>query len=211
MNEVIGGQDFDEDKDPFLCDWKRVRGLIEHEDDLIDQRTRWLTTINAVLFAGFYTIPGAHVDDDLKLFASWALPAIGLIVSIAAKIAISQAMRQLKRAAEWWDERKKSDPRNSAKSPDDALDLRHPPIVGLSGTGQWSHDFMIADVLPATAISLWILMLAGQLWKFLQLKPSLPQLTIWQWILVVVGLALIYWAWSKVLKKWSAERKATPS
>lgn len=207
MSEDTGSQVFDEYKDPFISDWKRVRGLIEHEDDLIDQRTRWLTTITAFLFAGFYTIPGADVDEDLKLFASWALPAIGLIVSLAAKIAIGAAMRQLKRIAEWWSERKKSDPRNLAVSPDDVQDLRHPPIVGLSGAGQWSHDFMIADVLPATAISLWILVLVGQLWKFLQLKPSIPQLTVWQWILVVIGVALLFWVWSKLLKSLSAERK----
>jgi len=206
---------FNEYEDPFIVDWKRVRGLIEHEDDLIDQRTRWLTLINTFLFAGFYTIAAAtSIDPDLKLFASWALPGIGLVVSVAAKIAIGEAMRQLKESAEWWRVRKKSDPRNFPDSPDDAKNLRNPPIVGIRRSGLWSHDFLIADVLPATAISLWILVFLGEAWKYPQPWKYLqekPQLAYWQWMLVVIALVLLYWLWSMTIRSVRERSRTGPA
>jgi hypothetical protein len=183
---------FDCVNDAIMRDWNRVRALIEHEDNLIDQRTGWLLTINAFLLSGFFIAQSGSLDDDLKGIVKWSIPIIGIVVSSAVKIAISAAVRQLKTIVKWWQIRKSSDPHNFSASPDDSQNLRHPPIVGFAEAGHLPHDFMISEILPSTIISIWICILIGLSNRFIELQQTLS-LPIWAWAIIFVVLIVPVW------------------
>lgn len=187
---------FDEYKDPFLADWKRVREQIAHEDELIHQRTTWLITINAFLFGGFFLSQKGDAVDEFKTLAdyfSWLIPLVGVALSWAAQVGIEAAMRQVKLISNWWIQRKRMDPRNYSIDPDDANNVRHPQLIGLA-SGKWlDHDFMISKTIPWGLIVSWILVLAGIVRESIVMEWSLS-LPVWAWAIVLILLfALLRW------------------
>jgi hypothetical protein len=120
---------FDEFKDPLITDWKRVRSCIEREDDLIDQRLRWLLTSQGFLFTAFAAalaaITSEKVDPKTQLLAqlligSLAIMALAICLMVYSKI--SAAEDHLSRLRRYWKWRCQSDPDFD----------RHPPIMGWS-------------------------------------------------------------------------------
>src|SRR4030095_9944176 len=151
--EIPAKPEFDERTDRFICDWKRARELIQHEDNLINHRTQWLSAINGFLLAGYFVSQSAvNIDADLKQFSKFGIPLVGLVISFAVKIALSAAMLQRGETVAWGHRRKAFDPSNLPESPDDCKNFRHPQIVGFKSRRGWSHDFMIVDVLSLTII-----------------------------------------------------------
>ena len=53
---------FDEFKDRNITDWKRVRGALEHENLLIDQRFTWLLVTQGFLFTATGAIYKSYID-----------------------------------------------------------------------------------------------------------------------------------------------------
>ncbi len=183
---------FDGGSDAVMCDWNRVRGLIEHEDDLIDQRMDWLLTINGFLLSAFLVAQPSDLNADLKTVIKWSIPVVGLIVSFAIKVTIGAAVRQIRTVVKWWQVRLSNDPRNVLACLDASVNPSHPPIVGLADAGHLSHDFMIAGILPVTIISIWIgllILLPSQFDKVKQVS-SLPG-----WALVVISVLCLVYVW----------------
>ncbi len=118
---------FDEFKDPLITDWKRVRSCIEREDDLIDQRLRWLLTSQGFLFTAFAAalaaITSEKVDPKTQLLAQLligALAIMALLICLMVYSKISAAEVHLERLRQYWKKRGQSDPDFQ----------RHPPIMG---------------------------------------------------------------------------------
>lgn len=146
---------FDEFHDQFITDWKRVRGLIEHEDELINQRTNWLLSTNAFLFAAFVISLKEHET------LTPLIPVAGMLISTCIMIAIRAATKQLARAEAWWARRKQSDPRNHLDDANDEKNLRHPQIAGFREEGEFSHDFIISTLLPSLFSATWAMIFAN--------------------------------------------------
>lgn len=182
---------FEELNNPFITDWKRVRGQIEHEDDLINQRITWLITTNAFLFAAFFLSQKKDsVDSFLSLakYFSVAIPIIGILFSVTYLTAIDAAMSQIKLINEWWKERKKSDPRNYKDDADDEFNLRHPQLIGTSSGERFDHNFMISKVIPSGMIFAWVVIITGVAVDFLRSQFSI-NLPVWVWL--VLGGSLL--------------------
>jgi hypothetical protein len=207
--EIPVKPEFDERTDRFISDWKRVRELIQHEDNLVNHRTQWLAAINAFLLTGYFVSQSAvSIDADLKLFSKFGIPLIGLIVSFAVKIALSAAMLQQREIVTWWGRRKAHDPSNLPESPDDSKNLRHPQIVGLTSRGGWSHDFMIVDVLPSTVISVWVFMFLGASMQALKGMQSFT-LPVWGWVTLIVGIAAVSPMWLQIVGRTIKSKRST--
>ncbi len=124
---------FDEFKDPLISQWKRIRSCIEREDDLIDQRLRWLLTSQGFLFAAFAATLAASLNplasDVVRDFAQLVVGALALIailicVFVWTKIRTAEAhLRRLKKY--WFDLCGSKTTRN-----------QHPPIMG------WTYGFL---------------------------------------------------------------------
>jgi hypothetical protein len=119
---------WDEFKDPQISDWKRVRGVIEHENGLVNNRITWLLASHGFLF----TILGLSANNELvascfrdprippvkgALVAAAAvcnaykfsvlplLMLLGLVISLIIAITISHAEKQVRAMDTWWDRR----------------------------------------------------------------------------------------------------------
>jgi len=105
-----------------------VRGLIEHEDALINQRITWLITTNAFLFTGYFLSqkPGSSQNfTELSGYLIWLIPLIGVVMSYTIKSGIEAAIMQVRAANEWWAWRKAIEPDNYPESLDDSSLLSH--------------------------------------------------------------------------------------
>ncbi|MFM9110337.1 MAG: hypothetical protein ACKOPN_07060, partial [Prochlorococcaceae cyanobacterium] len=118
---------WDEFKDPQIVDWKRVRGVIEHENALVNNRITWLLASHGFLF----TLLGLSANNSLVascfrdrsvpikdgLVASVAmcnaymfnglplLMLLGLAISLIIAITISHAEQQVRAMDSWWHRR----------------------------------------------------------------------------------------------------------
>jgi hypothetical protein len=141
---------WEESKDPLICDWKRVRRQIEHEDTLINHRMTWLWTSNSlflVSMAGIlHAIPAGATTTVSALLVVTAifLPVAAAVACLSLMRAIKAAMAQIGTLCRWWDDRVKlagSDPKS------------HPPLIGLDS--QVAYRFFVAVVVPAVMALFW--------------------------------------------------------
>ncbi len=73
------------------------RGLIEHEDDLINQRVTWNLVAQGFLFVAFATIFSSNTLQPIqKIVSNIAIAVFGLIMSIVACLGIYAAMAALR-------------------------------------------------------------------------------------------------------------------
>jgi len=194
------------EKDSVIKDWNRVRALIEHEDDLIHQRTTWLITSNAFLFTGYFLSQGSvktENSSELTNYLIWLIPLISIVLSYTIKAGIEAAMSQIKTTNGWWEWRKSLDMSNYEISTDDALCLKHPRLTGITPDKFFDHDFMISKAIPWTLILSWIFILAGLFWK--TINANLPIVfPIWGWGvlgLITTLLPFLVGRWTKLSSK----------
>jgi hypothetical protein len=155
MNEKKEAE-FDEFQDEYITDWKRARNLIEHEYELIHQRTTWLLITNAFLFTAFIIF-----IDNYKVYAI-LISVAGILISTCIMVAIRAAMRQLTRTEKWWVWRKQSDPRNYPDDGNDGNNLRHPQITEFREDGELlSRNFITSTFLPSLISATWAAMLVS--------------------------------------------------
>lgn len=183
--------DFNEFTDPFVADWKRVRSLIEHEDELINQRTTWLLSVNAFLFTSFFLSHKSDTTPDLAQLSTWLsliIPLAGVSMSYAIMTGIVAAVNQLKRTENWWLWRSQLDPRNYKICADDCDNNRHPQIVGFREKGKISHDFMITKALSGLIIVVWLALLVAFFRRALSAEIPMPTWTI---IFAIMALFIV--------------------
>jgi len=94
----------------------RLRGMIQHETELVNHRMTWFLTAQAVLFAAL----GVVWEKDLLIQLTLAL--VGLVVGVSFHVGIRAAIRAVQHLEQCWLEKCRSlqiDPRDE------------PPINGL--------------------------------------------------------------------------------
>jgi hypothetical protein len=147
---------FDGSQDAYITDWKRARKLIEHQYQLIHQRTTWLLTTNAFLFTAFLIL-----IDNFKVHAI-LISVAGILISTCLMAAIRAAMGQLTSTEKWWAWRKQSDPRNYPEDGSDEKNLRHPQISECREYGGvLSRNFVTTAVLPSLISATWAALLVA--------------------------------------------------
>lgn len=95
---------WDEFHDDEIVDWKRIRALIEHENQLINHRMTWLLLLQAALFSVTESslirmLKEGRTDDTIVI-----MPAalIGFLVSLFITLTISQAEKLIHESVSWW-------------------------------------------------------------------------------------------------------------
>lgn len=187
---------FDEFKDPLITDWKRVRSCIEREDDLIDQRLRWLLTSQGFLFTAFAAalaaISSEKVDPKTQLLAqlligSLAIMALAICLMVYSKISAAEV--HLDRLRRYWKRRCQSDPDFD----------RHPPIMG------WSH-MRLDRWMPFRSMPLffglgWILFISFALGMDFFLAHARELGRYFLWAAAVMAVIFVSFALGRLSKK----------
>ncbi len=101
---------FDEFKDRYFADWKRVREMVQHEDALINNRMTWMLSANAFLFVSFYSLltlrdnPAFESENDTRLLMVLIVLVclIGMRVCWHVRHTLGLAYRQISQARLWW-------------------------------------------------------------------------------------------------------------
>jgi hypothetical protein len=122
-----------------------VRTMIHRENEVINHRVTWLTTVQALLFAALsiaWDKPGVRGYCIL-------LCALGISMSVISLIVLTSASLAMKRLWEWWDAHKPSD-----YDGPDVIGLRPPEWKLLHYFGPWC--FMPISFTAAWAIVLWL-------------------------------------------------------
>jgi len=115
--------DWNEQNDPEIVDWKRVRSSIEHENTLTTARFSWLLTSQGFLLGGFVLLFQGLAKADGNWTPKFQVVLAGLaLAGILMSVLLSRGLRaahdQHKRLEHWWKNRPKDD------------EGRHPPICG---------------------------------------------------------------------------------
>lgn len=106
-----------------------VRTMIHRENEVINHRVTWLTTVQALLFTGLSIVwdkPSARTYSIL-------LCILGIAISVIAFVAVTSASLAMKRLWEWWDANKPAD-----YAGPDVIGLRPPKPKILHYFGPWS-------------------------------------------------------------------------
>jgi hypothetical protein len=99
---------YDESKDKEMADWKRVRGSIEHENTLVNNRLTWLLLSQAALFTAFAAIY-EHQDEAERTILTIIISLIGIVTCYDIYRVIGDAQKQLVHLGKWWDQTYKND------------------------------------------------------------------------------------------------------
>lgn len=117
-----------------------VRSMIQQENELINQRLSWLTTVQGLLFTalGFsWEKTGAHRLVNVLIF-------LGVAISVIVLQAITFATMAMWRLHHWWEQNKPA----SYKGPD-IIGLPPPKIITAKYIGAWSF-------IPLLFIIAWV-------------------------------------------------------
>lgn len=181
--EEVLSPKFNEFESHFITDWKRVRSQIEHEDNLVNHRITWLLASNAFLLTG-YVLAIANLKEELLVEAKellrlclYAIPIVGVFISIVIIQTVSQAFGQINILASWWE-----------REIGDSLD--HPRLIGgnqFHGEKGWLGFFFYTTLwIPLMLICLWFFLL------YLVTKNLVPLVPPELWLLVGIGLLTIF-------------------
>ncbi len=133
---------WDEYHDDEIVDWKRVRALIEHENQLINHRITWLLALQAALV----TLTGSNLVSLLKegraedVFSIMPVALIGFLVSLFITLALSQAERLIHETVEWWHDTRLAGSRPSS-------DKYHPSLFPSLDWVSHSHKYAVLGLL----------------------------------------------------------------
>ncbi len=126
-------------QDDQIVDWKRIRAVIEHENQLINHRITWLLVLQGALI----TWSGKLIAQVLgleqcgpnqscpQLGSLLPVALFGSLVSIFISITLSQAEKLIQEAVEWWKDRVEGD----------ASKGFHPPLFPPADWVSYSHKY----------------------------------------------------------------------
>ena len=103
-------------------DWRRVRTAIEHENQLMNHRMKWLLASQAFLFA-LMSLMSKSIASEGQEWTEYAifyklLCCFGILISIYFVTGLRSSEAQHESLRKWWEER----PKQNAD--------KHPPICG---------------------------------------------------------------------------------
>ena len=82
-----------------------IRSMIDRENDLINHRITWLTTIQGLLFASL----GFAWDKHQTTVLIFVFCCLGIAISIIQLVALISATRAICGLSEWWEAHKPND------------------------------------------------------------------------------------------------------
>jgi hypothetical protein len=138
--------------------YKTFRAYLEHEDDLINQRSTWHLLIQGFLFATFGALgewtpqPDRYLYDH-RFFIVGIVAAMGLSIALSARRSISAADRSLTSLRDKWD-----DAKIAAKIPA-ALDDAFPPLAGGGSDHALQWGKLPALIIPVIIAIAWAILL----------------------------------------------------
>jgi hypothetical protein len=167
MRKLPNYEGWDEFHDDEIVNWKRIRSVIQHENELTHHRITWLLSSQAFLFAAFVTtlngISEKVTKDCTVTEWIWAyklilvgLAFIGICVSFFLWRTLRDADIELNKLHAWWNSFIIDSTENLSDTdkplPDNSLE-RHPPIGaglirGLSFRDPPHSIFSILFVIP---------------------------------------------------------------
>lgn len=98
-------------------DWELVRSIIEHENNLVNNRITWLLTTQGFLFTAlillFRTLKTSE-ESNAPLsfqnnFLEFSIPIFGIAISIFVRIGLWEATKQIYSVDNWWHKKYFSD------------------------------------------------------------------------------------------------------
>lgn len=116
-----------------------IRRMIEHENQLRNNRLTWFITVQSLLFAGLGL---AWDSQPIGLIMIFCL--LGIVVAVSAFFALRLNERAFVELHAWWEK--------------ELSDYLGPPKVGYYDGGGWSLERMLRpwEILPWVFISAWI-------------------------------------------------------
>jgi hypothetical protein len=167
MSKLPIDKDWDEFHDDEFVNWKRIRSVIQHENELTHHRITWLLSSQAFLFAAFVTTLNGisqKLPENCEVLGwIWAyklilvgLAFIGIGVSFFLWRTLRDADIELNKLHAWWNsfiiDRTENLLDKDKPLPDNSLE-RHPPIGaglirGLSFKDPPHSIFSILFVIP---------------------------------------------------------------
>ena len=157
-NALVGKEkpkNWDELKDPLIVDWKRVRGLMEHENYLILERGKILLASQSLLSATFYFAHSSELLErsGVQPFVFIGVAMLGLLLAVYIAFGMYTAKVQHNKLLEWWFSRV-GYKRNMASLPERMAE--QPPICGRDpGSKQFRWSIPYCTIALFFAV-LWI-------------------------------------------------------
>jgi hypothetical protein len=108
LSDLHKAKEWDEFKSRPHADWKRVRGAIEHENNIINNRLTWLFTSQLILFGGYFSLIQKSIEEGIDIHdkafnqSLTILPFIGIGVSAVILVGIDAAIKQIHALDVWW-------------------------------------------------------------------------------------------------------------
>lgn len=147
---------WDEQKDPEVVDWKRVRSAMEHENHLSLERARMLTTSQAFLFAAYFLIYTEHdnVESWSIKFLLALISIIAVFISVFIFLGMKTARVQHTKLERWWSSRIGAKHRVDGIRPTKAR-TRHPPLCGKDPDGFFGLKYLRFHHFPLFFLLTW--------------------------------------------------------
>ena len=120
-----------------------VRAMIKHENELMNHRITWLSTLQGLLFAALGFAWDKH-DAQVLVFI---ISIIGIVISISSITVLRAASGAISDLADWWENNKPED-------------YQGPGVIGRRTTKSWQRLLYPWNLLPVLFTFAWLLVLA---------------------------------------------------
>ena len=129
MPDLPAQNDWDEQKDIDVVDWRRARQVLEHEDNLLLERAKLLLASQTVLTAFYYFVfqSGEIGKDGFQLVGLIVISSFGCILAVFIALGMRAARIHQRKIIKWWHFRFGYE-KNSEWLP--GRMTRQPPIAG---------------------------------------------------------------------------------
>lgn len=125
-----------------------VREMIQHENDLINQRITWFGTLQGLLFAALAFAWG-KANTSILFFL---LAILGILLSASTYYAVQSSLKAIKTLREWWDNNK-------------SADYVGPDIIGRRPDSRSIPFLRPYVVFPTSFLIAWATILIWQIWR----------------------------------------------
>ncbi|MDX1253381.1 MAG: hypothetical protein IDH49_14240 [Gammaproteobacteria bacterium] len=119
-----------------------VRDMIKHENELMNHRITWLSTLHGLLFAalGF-----AWEKSDAQVLV-FIFSVLGIVISISSITVLRAASGAISDLADWWENEKPEG-------------YQGPGVIGRRTTKSWQKLFYPWNLLPVLFTFAWLFVL----------------------------------------------------
>jgi hypothetical protein len=138
------GERIEEDGRPTQTFEEVIRGMIRHENELLNSRMSWLLTLEGFLFAAL----GFAWEKDHTRCLALLLSLVGMLVALSAGVMLHCSNRAVARLHDEWCERRKKE-----------ANYAGPGVVGFWAGNLFLRLFQPARVYPPLLAAAWLIIL----------------------------------------------------